>query len=150
MSEKKSSPSARKSTTSTSKKSTRKTTTKKKAPSKGLGDTIEKVTEATGIKKAVDWFSDKTGIDCGCEERKAKLNKLVPYNVSCMEKTDYDNWTKFRSENGMELDRAGQDLVVHLHAKLFNHKLIRPCTCSPKRWQEFIDDINKVYNEYEV
>lgn len=43
--------------------------------STGLGDTIEKITKATGIKKIVDLMSD----DCGCEERKQKLNKLFPY-----------------------------------------------------------------------
>lgn len=42
--------------------------------SKGLGDTIEKITAATGIKKVVDKISEATGKDCGCEERKAKLN----------------------------------------------------------------------------
>ena len=45
-----------------------------KAPSKGLGDTIEKITEATGIKKVVDTISEKTGKDCGCGKRKAALN----------------------------------------------------------------------------
>lgn len=42
--------------------------------SKGLGDTIEKVTAATGIKKAVEFVSKASGIDCGCPERKETLN----------------------------------------------------------------------------
>ena len=42
--------------------------------SKGLGDTIEKITAATGIKKVVDTISEKTGKDCGCGKRKAALN----------------------------------------------------------------------------
>ena len=41
--------------------------------SKGLGDSIEKVTKATGIKKATDWIFDKLGKDCGCDTRKEKL-----------------------------------------------------------------------------
>ena len=45
--------------------------------SRGLGDSIEKLTEATGIKKAVKTVvGDK---DCGCDKRKKYLNKLVPY-----------------------------------------------------------------------
>ena len=44
--------------------------------SKGLGDTIEKVTVAIGIKPVVERVFGK---DCGCEERKEKLNKLIPY-----------------------------------------------------------------------
>ena len=46
---------------------------------KGLGDTIERITTATGIKKAVDYISEKTGKDCGCERRKDALNKRFEY-----------------------------------------------------------------------
>lgn len=42
--------------------------------SRGLGDTIEKFTAATGIKKVVDTISKKTGKNCGCNERKEELN----------------------------------------------------------------------------
>ena len=48
--------------------------------SKGLGDTVEKFTKATGIKKAVDVVSKAMGKkDCGCNKRKDKLNKMFPY-----------------------------------------------------------------------
>ena len=47
--------------------------------SKGLGDTVEKFTRATGIKKAVDAVSKAVGKDCGCNKRKDKLNKMFPY-----------------------------------------------------------------------
>ena len=46
---------------------------------KGLGDTIETITKFTGIKKATEVISGLTGSDCGCEERKEKLNKMFPY-----------------------------------------------------------------------
>ena len=52
----------------------------KKNKSKGLGDSIEKITKATGIKKVVDAISKKTGKDCGCGKRKNNLNRLFPYN----------------------------------------------------------------------
>ena len=44
--------------------------------SKGLGDKIEKITKATGIKHIVEEVS---GGDCGCKKRKDKLNKIFPY-----------------------------------------------------------------------
>ena len=50
---------------------------KKSTKSKGLGDTIAKVTKVTGIEKVVKFIA---GEDCGCEERRIKLNKLFPYN----------------------------------------------------------------------
>lgn len=39
-----------------------------------LGNTIEKITAATGVKKAVDAVSKATGKPCGCAARKEKLN----------------------------------------------------------------------------
>ena len=44
--------------------------------SQGLGDTIEKITKATGIKKIVEKVAGK---DCGCNKRKETLNKAFPY-----------------------------------------------------------------------
>ena len=44
--------------------------------SKGLGDTIEKITTATGIKKIVHKIA---GNNCGCNKRKNTLNKVFPY-----------------------------------------------------------------------
>ena len=46
----------------------------------GLGDTIEKITKATGIKKVVDKVNKATGKDCGCNKRKETLNRLFPYH----------------------------------------------------------------------
>lgn len=51
-----------------------------KAKLYGLGDVIEAATKATGIKSVVEKVSKATGVDCGCEERREKLNKLVPFN----------------------------------------------------------------------
>ena len=47
--------------------------------SKGLGDTIAKITKATGIKAVVDAVSEATGKDCACEERRGALNQMFPY-----------------------------------------------------------------------
>ena len=43
--------------------------------SQGLGDSIEKFTTATGIKK----LADKIPGGCGCKKRKETLNKIFPY-----------------------------------------------------------------------
>ena len=47
--------------------------------SKGLGDSVEKFTKATGIKKVVDTMSKGLNIPCGCAARKGALNKMFPY-----------------------------------------------------------------------
>lgn len=52
--------------------------------SRGLGDEIAKLTRVTGmttfVKKSVEIINNilQTDLDCGCEERQEKLNKLFP------------------------------------------------------------------------
>ena len=48
-------------------------------PSRGLGDSIEKFTQATGIKSVVNKVSSAIGKDCGCGERRDSLNRAFPY-----------------------------------------------------------------------
>ena len=46
--------------------------------SRGLGDSIEKFTKATGIKKVVDTVAKATNTDCGCGKRRDALNRIFP------------------------------------------------------------------------
>tara|TARA_B110000503_G_scaffold21646_1_gene32944 strand:- start:1044 stop:1433 length:390 start_codon:yes stop_codon:yes gene_type:complete len=51
-----------------------------KEKSKGLGDTIAKFTNATGIDKLVETLAAAVGIeDCGCDERRKIANDWLPY-----------------------------------------------------------------------
>ena len=46
----------------------------------GLGDTIEKITHATGLDVVAKTVANSLGFeDCGCEERKRILNEKFPY-----------------------------------------------------------------------
>lgn len=45
----------------------------------GLGDTVEAITKATGIKAIVDAGAKVLKKDCGCQDRKNRLNDLFPY-----------------------------------------------------------------------
>ena len=50
--------------------------------SRGLGDTVEKITKATGIKKLTEIAVKATGAKgCGCNKRKSWLNKQFPYKI---------------------------------------------------------------------
>ena len=44
---------------------------------RGLGDSIQKFTQATGIKKVVEKV---TAGDCGCNKRRDSLNRAFPYS----------------------------------------------------------------------
>lgn len=50
--------------------------------SKGLGDTVEKITSATGVKKVVEGVSKAMKKDCGCSKRRDTLNRMFPYKNS--------------------------------------------------------------------
>ena len=48
--------------------------------SQGLGDTVEKFTRTTGLKTLTEIAVKAIGYrDCGCDKRKAWLNKQFPY-----------------------------------------------------------------------
>lgn len=48
---------------------------------RGLGDTIARATKATGIDRLAEQVANGLNIPggCGCRERQAYLNKVVPY-----------------------------------------------------------------------
>ena len=51
-----------------------------KKKSKGLGDSIEKFTKATGIHSLAKAGAKAMGKkDCGCKKRRDALNKRFPY-----------------------------------------------------------------------
>ncbi len=129
--------------------STEKKKTPKKKPMKGLGDAVERVTEATGIKSVVKFLA---GEDCGCSERKELLNKLVPFKGSepnCMIEEEFQWWKQFQAGDVEFMTNAEATKVAHMHSRIFNHALHKPCKCTPAKWQQMIDDINAVYDTYE-
>ena len=121
-----------------------------KNKSKGLGDSIEKLTEVTGIKKAFEMFSEATGIDCGCDERKEKLNNLFPYNrnINCLNESDYNKLTKYLSAQQTTLSPIEQNEISDIYFNVFNYRLqISSCSSC---WKGKLDELRKVYNEYKL
>jgi hypothetical protein len=119
--------------------------------SKGLGDTIEKITTATGIKKLVEIFVD--GKDCGCEQRKEKLNELFPYRFKarCFTEEEYNSWKEFKAVRTLTINREQVNYVCELYASVFNRPVWFPCaSCSPKPLISMIDKLDKVYDSYSV
>ena len=115
--------------------------------SKGLGDTIEQITEATGIKKVVEVFSEVTGLDCGCDARKEKLNKIFPYRkTECLNETDYNALGIILKKN--ELTPADQLIVSDIYFNVFKHRLqLSDCSSC---WRGKIQELKRVYDEYDV
>ena len=85
--------------------------------SKGLGDSIEKALKATGIDKVA---KKVLGDDCGCEERKKKLNQMFPYSrpFTDDELSIYESVLP-RLKKG-RVSGADQAILVKLYNKVFN------------------------------
>jgi hypothetical protein len=121
-----------------------------KKQAQGLGDTVEQITTATGIKKVVEVFSKATGLDCGCEERKAKLNQLFSYNrnINCLTESDYNALTDLIAPSKDTLTIEEQNVISEIYLNVFNYRLqLSSCgSC----WKGKIDELRKVYNEYKL
>lgn len=62
-----------------------------------------------------------------------------------MTELDYKKWTDFRETKKTSINQNEFEYVCDLHARLFNHKFYKPCTCRPKEINKMIKDINEVY-----
>ena len=111
--------------------------------SKGLGDSIERITKATGIKAVVDKISEATGIPCNCSERKEALNKLFPYSRQ-MTADEMKIYKEVLPRVKGEITREDQGIMVKLYNKVFNSNK-QPSGCTPCV-RETLDKLKKVYD----
>lgn len=121
----------------------------------GLGDVVEAFTKATGIKAVVDKVSDVLGVDCGCDERRERLNNLLPRGrkqVRCMtdeEYTEYGLFMNTRKKGRLEADEV--KYLMSLYTKIYNRKWakVRCTQCALKgRVKEAMSDLDRTYNNH--
>ena len=119
--------------------------TKEYKQSQGLGDTVEKITEVTGIKKATKFLF---GEDCGCDERKEKLNKKYPYkrNVECLKQKEFTFLDRIYKANARVLSREDNKELYKVYNRVFNAKKVST-TCG-SCVKSVLDELRKIYNEY--
>ena len=121
-----------------------KQTRKRKPKAQGLGDTVEQITKATGIDKLVKFIA---GEDCGCTERKEKLNKMFPYfKPLCLDEQEYNELTEFFNGRTSQVKPSQQKKLLLIYNRVLNQKQ-EPTTCSDC-WRDIINKLRKVYNEY--
>ena len=106
--------------------------------SKGLGDTIKKITSATKIDKLAKKIAKAVGKDdCGCDKRQEKLNKMFPYKT---EEREYDEdspmhlkqeilcvWQKIK--NGQAPDVETKKRFVELYNTIYKTKYKPTTNC---------------------
>lgn len=100
---------------------------KRDATPEGLGDSIEKITEATGIKAAVKFMA---GEDCGCDSRKSKLNELFSYNKpECLTEEEYEYLSKFYSVQRTTISGIEKQDLLLIYNRIFRQNK-RMTSCS--------------------
>ena len=128
--------------------------------SKGLGDIVESITEATGIKKVVEVFAN--GKDCGCDKRKEKLNDIKvkgSLKVNCMSEEQYNLYDEFVKNRKITLLGGSEakgsvdkeiNMLSEMYANLTNQPAYRICRgCSNnKPLIRIIEVLDQVYNIY--
>ena len=122
--------------------------------SQGLGDTVEKVLKATGIAKVVKAI---VGDDCGCNERKQRLNAILPYGtpkqIRCFTDEEIETYTEFynsRKENSWTAEQVS--FLFQLYAGVFNKRynikrMCSSCMGTANILRGVTGDLDKVYNQ---
>lgn len=120
------------------------TTRTRKPKSQGLGDTVEKVLESTGIAAVAKFIM---GEDCGCEERKQKLNHLFPYiKPECLTEDEYNYLTEWFAVNRNSVKPSEQRELLKIYNRTFKQNQ-EPTSCATCL-QDIMNKLKKIYDNY--
>ena len=113
----------------------------------GLGDVVEAVTTVTGIKAVVKAFS---GGDCGCEDRKKRLNQFDfrGRKPLCLLEGEYDFMHEFFSREPVEALPTEAQTFRDIYSRVFSVNSSAIGTCSGCM-RDIIKDLKNVYSTYE-
>lgn len=116
----------------------------------GLGDTIERITEATGIKAVVEKVSELTGWECGCDARKETLNRLFPYvKPNCLTEDNYNYLVNlFRQKVINQLTVNQQYEVSDVYLQVFGTKL-EQSNCG-SCWRDRLNELRQVFETHKT
>jgi len=120
-----------------------------------LGDAVESVTEATGIKAIVKHL---VGEDCGCDERKEKLNEwgakiqnkistlFRRNNIKPLTAEEYEYLDEFFSRSNQSMKPSEQYKMLEINNRVFSQKL-QYTTCG-SCVISMVNQLKTVYNAY--
>lgn len=114
------------------------------AKSEGVGDTVAKITKATGIEKAVKFLA---GEDCGCDSRKKVLNHIFPYQKPLCFTEDEYNYLSERIGKINQVTVPEQKELLSIYNRVFkdNRELTSCSSCFLNGvWKK----LERVFKEY--
>ena len=116
----------------------------RKKQAEGLGDTVENILEVTGIAKVAKWVLGK---DCGCEERKQKLNDLWRYTKpECLTEDEYKYLDEFFTNLKSSVSPNQQRELLNIYNRVFKQRM-QPTSCG-SCVREIVNKLNKLYSIY--
>ncbi len=116
----------------------------RKKQAEGLGDTVENILEVTGIAKVAKWV---LGEDCGCEERKQKLNELWRYTKpECLTEDEYKYLDDFFTNLKSSVSPNQQRELLKIYNRVFKQRM-QPTSCG-SCVREIVNKLNKLYAIY--
>lgn len=112
--------------------------------SKGLGDTIAKITKATGIDKVVKFIA---GEDCGCDERQIALNKTFRYKKpKCLLEDEYAYLSEWFKTPKNRVSPIEQKELLKIYNRTFSKK--NQITSCGSCIRSITNDLNALYRTY--
>lgn len=115
---------------------------KNEKKSTGVGDTIEKITELTGVKALVHKLF---GTECGCKERQDRLNIIFPYKMLDLNEEEFIYLHSFDFDKQV-LTTDDQNNLLRIFNRCFNQNN-KPSSCG-SCWRSIVSNIRTLYNEY--
>jgi len=113
----------------------------------GVGDKVEKVFKAVGIDKLVKFVA---GEDCGCDERKKKLNELFASHslkAQCLSEDEYNYLDTFFKRNPSTVLPSEQKHLGEIYQRTFNLRY-ETSTCG-SCVRTMVNRLEKLYKAYE-
>ena len=117
----------------------------------GLGDIVDKITTATGIKAAVKFIA---GEDCGCDKRKEQLNKSKFFKHKriplCINEKEYEILDRILNDKGTYrkngFTHSKQTELLSVYNRIFQVK--KPTTSCNGCIRTVVDELTAVLEVY--
>lgn len=121
------------------------------AKPEGVGDVVEKVLDSKVMKpitEAVKSLIWKDNEDCGCEERKKKLNEIFNFHKpNCLEEDEFTYLDKFFSVRRTQVKHSDKLRLYEVYNRVFSTEL-EPSNC-PSCLSAMIRKLRTIKNTYE-
>ena len=111
-----------------------------------VGDKLESLLKKTGIDKVVKFLA---GEDCGCDERKAKLNAMFTYSVNCLNEDEFTYLDKFFKRNPSEVQPSEYIKITKIAGRVTNRVIDSSMGCSGCV-RKVVTQMKQIYDTYEA